>query len=197
LLKAPLQNHLFSIKSSGLNIVDHSTPNLTRKSGKLLVCFLLFIILAPLLQSTSFALAQESPSLSSLRSARVSVSQAFSAVLSAEKAGANVSQLVVQLNSAVVVLAKAEMSYRNGNFSVAQSAANSVVSLISNVPGRALQAKNAALADASNTLLLYFVVFILGLVVVVEVLMYVWKSTKRKYVKKLLTAKPEVATQPA
>ena len=61
------------------------------------------------------ATAQIDQTTSKLQVANTAVNQAFSAVLDAEKAGANVTDLLFQLNYAQDVLAKAENSYRIGD----------------------------------------------------------------------------------
>jgi hypothetical protein len=59
--------------------------------------------------------AQTDQTTSKLQVANAAVNQAFNAVLDAEKAGANVTGLLAQLNVAAGILAQAENSYRTGN----------------------------------------------------------------------------------
>ena len=74
---------------------------------------LVITVLCMCLSGMNTALAQTSQADSKLQEANASVNQAFNSVLDAEKAGANVTDILVQLNAAAGTLAKAENSYRS------------------------------------------------------------------------------------
>jgi hypothetical protein len=119
---------------------------------------------------------------------------AFEAVLEAERAGANVSDLIVKLDEAGGLLAEAENAYRIGNFSEAVSKADKCSMLADGVVGEALSLKSSALADAQKAVLQTLTFSWVGGVAFLAVLFFVWGWFKRVYAKKLLKMKPEVAS---
>jgi hypothetical protein len=66
------------------------------------------------LYSGHYVFAQTDQTASKLQAANTAVEETFNAVLDAEKAGANVTGLLAQLNVAAGVLAQAENSFRTG-----------------------------------------------------------------------------------
>ncbi|MEM3731876.1 MAG: hypothetical protein QXE74_08955 [Candidatus Bathyarchaeia archaeon] len=120
--------------------------------------------------------------------------QAFSVVLEAEAAGANVSHLIVKLNDAGKLLAEAEMAYRIGNFAEASSKAEECSALIDGILNEALNLKSSAFADAklrlSNTLLFSLI----SEIVFITTLISIWILFKHFYFRKLLEMKPEITS---
>jgi hypothetical protein len=119
--------------------------------------------------------------------------RAFEAVLEAERAGVNVSDLIVKLDGAGGLLAEAENAYRVGNFSEAVSKADKCSMLADGVVGEALSLKSSALADAQRAVLQTLTFSWVGGVAFLAVLFFVWGWFKRVYAEKLLRMKPEVA----
>ena len=72
----------------------------------------------------------------SVENADAAVRQAFNATLDAERAGANVSGLIVRLNEAGAVLVEAEIALGNGNSSEAASKAGQCVGIAESVKNR-------------------------------------------------------------
>ena len=64
--------------------------------------------------------------------------QAFNSVLDAEKAGANVSHLLVKLNAAVELLSDAQNAYNSGNTANVTSLANNAIQIANQVNDDAL-----------------------------------------------------------
>jgi hypothetical protein len=120
--------------------------------------------------------------------------RAFEAVLEAERAGANVSDLIVKLDGAGRLLAEAENAYRIGNFSEAVSRAEECSMLADGVVGEALSLRNMALADAQTAFWQNLTFSCFGGAAVLVVLFFVWGWFKRAYVKRMLRMKPEVAS---
>jgi hypothetical protein len=120
--------------------------------------------------------------------------RAFEAVLEAERAGANVSDLIVKLDEAGGLLAEAENAYRVGNFSEAVSKADKCSMLADGVVGEALSLKSSALADAQKATLQTLTFSCVGGVAFLTVLFFVWGWFKRAYAEKLMRMKPEVAS---
>jgi hypothetical protein len=119
---------------------------------------------------------------------------AFEAVLDAERAGANVSDLIVKLDEAGGLLAEAENAYRVGNFSEAVSRAEGCSVLADGVVGEALSLKSSALADAQTAFWQNLTFSCFGGATFLVVLFFVWGWSKRVYAEKLLRMKPEVAS---
>ena len=73
------------------------------------------------------AVAQSTEGNSDLQAANTALGQAFTAVLNAEKAGANVTDLVARINDAANILAEAENNYRTGQPIIAETQAENVI----------------------------------------------------------------------
>jgi predicted PurR-regulated permease PerM len=140
------------------------------------------------------AAAQTDQTTSKLQAANTAVNQAFTAVLDAEKAGANVTGLLAQLNTAAGFLAQAENAYRTGDLSAAATQADSVLPIAQQVTSAAQSAKQAATASGKNAFWETIAFTIIGSVVFVYVLLLVWRRVKRSYIKNLSEAKPELVS---
>jgi len=81
-----------------------------------LLCFLLVCMTLTLSLNILASARVDDDAASRIEEADELVCPAFEAVLEAERAGANVSVLIVKLNEAGVFLAEAENLYRNRNF---------------------------------------------------------------------------------
>ncbi len=139
--------------------------------------------------------ARTSQTDSKLRQANNAVEQAFTAAYDAEKAGANITDLLARLNEAARILARAENSYRTGDFNAASAQADSVVPIAQEVTASAMDAKQTALASSQNTFWFNIAFTVIGIVVFVLALFLSWRWFKRRCVKNLYKAKPEVANQ--
>jgi len=158
------------------------------------VSFLLVIALVGLFSHGVFVVCGADEASSSVGEADVAVRRAFNATLDAERAGANVSGLILRLNEAGGILAEAEMALGNGNSSEAFSKAVQCVGIAQSVKSEADVLKASAL-DGARTVFWTFLTFsVAGIVVFVVVLMLVWRWFKRGYVGKMLSMKPEVTT---
>jgi len=138
--------------------------------------------------------AQTDQTASKLQVANTAVNQAFSAVLDAEKAGANVTDLLSQLSNADSVLAGAENSYRTGNLNQAGIQADSVLPIAQQITASAQTAKHTATVNSQNAFYTTIVLTVIGSVVFVFVLFMVWRRFKRRYIENLSGAKPELVS---
>lgn len=129
---------------------------------------------------------------SSLESAEASVNQAYVAVLAAERAGGNVSGLLVQFNVAAGLLAEAENAYRFGSPNLVSAKAGEAITIANAVQNEASRLKEASLAGAQTAFWLTLVFSIVGAVVFSVILFYLWRWFKRFYVKRMLNMKPEL-----
>jgi uncharacterized protein YdbL (DUF1318 family) len=91
------------------------SKQLSAKRKLLSITLVAILVLSLCLMVVSSAAAQTDQAASKLAAANLAVGQAFNGVLGAEKAGANVTGLLVQLNVAEGFLAQAENSYRTGD----------------------------------------------------------------------------------
>jgi predicted PurR-regulated permease PerM len=147
------------------------------------------------LYSEHYVFAQTDQTASKLQAANTSVEQAFNAVLAAEKAGANVTNLLNQLNGASDLLAQAENVYRIGDNNKAANDADAVLPIAQQVTAVAQTAQGSVSASIQAAVFPTVAFTVEGAVVFVLVLFLVWSWFKRRYIKSLSDAKPEVNSQ--
>ena len=154
--------------------------------------FLLVLMLVGLF-SHSLIVCWADEASSNVGEADVAVRQAFNAALEAEKAGANVSGLIVRLNAAGSVLVEAEIALGNGNSSEAVSKAGQCIGIAENIKSDADVLRVSALDEAQTVFWTYLAFSVVGVAVFVVVLVLVWRRFKRGHVEKMLAMRPEVA----
>ena len=132
------------------------------------------------------------PTAAKLQAASTAVDQAFSAILAAQKAGANVTDLLLQLNYAQNVLANAQNSYRTGDLVDAGTQADNVVPIAQQVTSLAQSAEQAALVSGQNAFLTTIGLTVIGSIAFLVVLFIVWRLFKNRYIGSLSDAKPEL-----
>jgi len=162
---------------------------------KLLTLTLLALLMLSMCLSIYAATAQTDQTTLKLLAANTAVNRAFNATLDAEKAGANVTDLLFQLNYAAGILANAENSYQTGDFNKAAIQADSVLPIAQQVTTAAQSAKQNALVSGQNAFWTSIILSIVGVVVFVLVLFWVWRRFKQNYIERLSEAKPEVVNQ--
>jgi hypothetical protein len=141
------------------------------------------------------AIAQTNQADSKLQSANNSVNQAFNAVLDAQKAGANVTDLLSQLNTAANILAQAENSYRARDINGAIAKANSLLPITQEITNDAQVLKQSAIVNTQNNFWSTIIFSVVITVVFVLVLFFIWRWFKRNYMNRLSEVKPEVTNQ--
>ena len=157
-------------------------------------------LLTILMVSVSFfcvnsAFAQTNQADSKLQVANDAINQALNAVLDSERAGANVTDLLAQLNYAMGILAQAENSYRTGYFNIAAVQADNVLPITQQVISYSQVAKQTALDSGQITFWSSIAFTGVGVYVFILFLFLVWGWFKRRYIKSLFEAKPEVVSQ--
>jgi len=157
------------------------------------VSFLLVLALAGLFSHGVFVVCGADEASTSVGDADVAVRQAFNATLDAERAGANVSGLILRLNEAGRILTEAEIALGNGNSSEAASKAVQCIGIAESVKSDADVLKASALDGARTVFWMSLTFSVVGIAVFVVVLMLVWRWFKGGYVRKMLGMKPEVA----
>ncbi len=136
--------------------------------------------------------AQTDTAVSKLQAADNAVGQAFHSVLDAEKAGGNVTPLLVELNNAGALLAEAQNAYNSGNSTNVTSIAESVQQMADKVNLEAIKLRNVSLAESQNGVLLTVAFSVVGAVVFGLCLLFVWRRFKRAFTKKMLDAKSDM-----
>lgn len=159
-----------------------------------IVVLMIVLALSVCLLGVEQATAQTDQTTSKLQAANTAVNQAFNAVLDAEKAGANVTDLLAQINVAEGLLAQAENSDRTGNTNTAATQADSVLPIAQQVTNEAQNAKQTAIVSSQNALWSTIVLTAIGVFVFVLVLFLVWRRFKRNYIERLSEAKPELVS---
>jgi hypothetical protein len=157
------------------------------------VSFLLVLALVGLFSHGVFVVRGADEASSNVGEADVAVRQAFNATLDAERAGANVSGLIVRLNEAGGILTEAEIALGNGNSGEAASKAVQCIGIAESVKGDADVLKASALEKAQTVFWASLTFSVVGIVVFVVVLALVWRWFKGGYVRRMLGMKPEVA----
>jgi len=152
------------------------------------------LIVACLLSCTLLSVRGADDVSSSVADADVAVRQAFNATLDAEKAGANVSGLLVSLNDAGGLLGEAEIALSNGNSSEASSDASQCISIAQSVQSDADALKASALNNARSVFWDSLIFSFVSIALFAAVLVFVWRRFKSGYHKKVLGMKPEVAS---
>ena len=122
------------------------------------------------------------------------VASAYTATLRAEKAGANVSDLLTRLDEAGKFLAQAHMAYRSGDFDGAILAANLARGIGEEVQNAADSLEVLARGESQQRLLFTFTGSIASVVLIVLGSFFGWRVFKRRYYERVLKMKPEVAS---
>lgn len=157
---------------------------------KIEIVAFLIIIIATNLQVT---LVEASGEQASINAADASINQAFKNVLTIEKAGGDVTELLARLNDAGELLAEAENAYKSGNMTEVASKAQSARTIANQVNSETLNMRFLSLIGAQDSLWLILILSVVGAVVFSLILFFMWRRFKSSYLKRLLDMKPEVA----
>jgi hypothetical protein len=133
----------------------------------------------------------------SLQNANTAVNQAFTSVLEAEKAGGNITQLLIRLNTAGQLLAQAQSTYRAGNLTGVTSKANSAKQIAEQVNTEALVLKDASLTLTRNSFWFIVTFSVGGAIIFALITLLFWQRFRRSYIKRMMSMKPEVVTDAA
>lgn len=131
----------------------------------------------------TIAQVSESEASSALTSAEESVVSAYQAVSKAEESGANVSSLLIRLNEAGELLARAHLAYNLGDFDSALKFATQSQEKLSGFVADADVLRETAIREHYLDFMVNVVGSIIGAVGVVCVGFIVWSFLKRKYEK--------------
>ena len=152
---------------------------MSSNSKPLLILALLFLFLLPVFTSRVGASSEDTATLA-ITQAEETFASAYEAVLEAEQAGANVSELLDRLNIAAEHLAEARMLYRLGDFDGAVNSAD-LSKPEMDVKTEAEQLKIDAQTFWDTNLLDRITVPIAGVTVVILATFIAWQIFKRHY----------------
>jgi hypothetical protein len=126
--------------------------------------------------------ASASDKTQNIQAANAAINQAFANVQAAEKAGENVTELLIKLNTAAQLLAQAENSNNAGN------SAN-VVTQAEGAQKIAIQVNNDAqsLSQAQNNLLFSIIFSISSSFIFIVIMLLIWRRTKKRMIEKTQT----------
>ena len=159
-----------------------------------IIALLIMLTLSVCLLSVQQATAQTDQTAIELQSVNNAVGKAFTAVLDAEKAGANVTSLLSQLNNANDQLAQAENAYRTGDSTAASNKADAALSIALQVTKAAQDTQQSAKVSTQNSNISTIAFSVGGAVIFVIVLFLIWLLFKQNYIKRLSEAKPELVS---
>jgi len=154
---------------------------------------ILFLVMVHPIVPVVYSEISETEVVSALTSAEEAAASAFVAVLEAERAGGNVSKLLVRLNDAAEGLSKAEISYRLGNYEAAISFSAISSGICTGVRSDAEELRLQALGPKHMQVWLRMIESVLGAAIVGIGGFWSWRLFKRRYFERILRMKPEVS----
>jgi hypothetical protein len=147
------------------------------------VLIMLLIFVSPFFVSAALAEVSKDEAASALANAEGAVTSSYQAVLKAEESGANVSSLLVRLNEAGALLARAHMAYNSGDLDSALKFATQCQEKLTRFVADADVLREAAIRDRYMDFMVNVVGSIIGAISAVCVGFIVWSFLKRKYEK--------------
>jgi len=138
--------------------------------------------------------SSQDDALSRINEAENSLTNAFARVYSAETAGANISDVLAQLNLAGDALGSARTSYENQDFDGALVSANQSITLAETVETEANRLFDQASAASSSSRWQTIALSSVGSAVFLVILGLAWIQFKRRYSRNFRSLRPEVRT---
>jgi hypothetical protein len=126
-----------------------------------------------------------------LQEAKSAVGQAFKAVLDAEKAGGNVTQLLTKLDKAGDILADAQNALNSGSTANIASNLENGLQIANQVNSEAINLRNVSILHSQNNFWLTLTFSTVGVILFIISLLLVWRRFKRSNTNKLFSKKPE------
>jgi len=157
------------------------------------VLLVLSVFAVPVFVSGAFGVDGEDVAVSAVDRAEAEVVSAYEAVLGAEEAGADVSGLLDELNVAGGYLAEAHVWFGLGDFDEAARLADLCYDAVVDVSGEAFDLESEAHALRVTDSVVRITGSMVGVVVVVFLGFAVWRVFKRRYSRRVLEMRPEVA----
>lgn len=161
----------------------------TKDSNKLAI-FLILVLLVTISLFVSSVLAEPKPA--EFRASEDAINRAFSGVLSAEKAGGDVSKLLNELESAGTLMVEAEIAYMQGDIIEAVKKTDNARVIAESVFADASTLQDLSVVEWEQKFLLNAIFSIVGSAIFLGVLFLFWKRFKTVYAKNLSGLAPEV-----
>lgn len=158
---------------------------------RMLLVFLILFAFLTLAMTGVCLVVSESEAELRIEEAEVAVSSAYVAVLEAEKSGADVSGLLMNLTYGGNFLAEAQMRYRNGDFGGGVYYADLSVQSVMGLVEEAEQLRVLAIAENEDRYFLTVATSGVAVVVIVFGGVVGWRFFKERYFEKVLKMKPE------
>lgn len=165
------------------------------RNSLMILTFVILLTISALSNNLELVLGQSNEVQSKLDAARASINQAFTSVMEAEAAGANINNLVSQMNDALGLLAQAENAFRQNDFDATSIKADGALLLAGQINTAAQNARESASSSRQSSFWLSIVFSIIGIVIFLVVLFQIWRWFKQRYTRNLLNLKPEVKNQ--
>ncbi len=143
--------------------------------------FLILSLSVTALSALSGVWAQQVDTSSAISAAQSRLVQCYDAARVAESSGANISQLTLRLNSAGLLLSKAQLAYSNGDLGSSQSLAAQSQSELADFISDAQSLQASAAQSKTFDFLLNVVASVVGAIIVIVGSFVVWIRLKRKY----------------
>lgn len=157
------------------------------------VLLILFVCAVPVFIPVGLGADSEDMAVSAVDKAEVAAASAYEAVLDAEEGGANVLGLLGELNVAGVYLAEAHVWLRLGNFDEAARFADLCYDAAEDVRNEACGLKNDEHGFWVTDSVVTIFSSLVGVVIVGFLGFVVWRVFNRRYRKRVLGLRPEVA----
>jgi len=164
-----------------------------KSASKLLVLFFVFAFSVSIIMSEAFASHLEDTATSSIEKAENALISAYQAVLETERVGTNVAALLTRLNEAGESLVKAQVAFRLEDFDEAVRSADLCYEVGEDVKR---QAEELLLVAYSSSVVGNWLTVTGSLVSVIAIVFgsfWGWRVFKRRYIRRVLKKKPEVA----
>jgi hypothetical protein len=161
---------------------------------KMLSVFLMFVILFSTVVISAFALTDEDQAASTIDDSEEAIASTYRAVLDVESAGANVSSLLSTLNIAAELLAKANMSYKTGDFYNATLFANMSLQMVNEVKIEAYETRDLTLYENSQRFIFSLAESTIGVCLVIFFSFVSWRFFKQRYLHHIQKLRPEVSS---
>lgn len=161
-------------------------------ASKLLLNLLFLSFLGSAFVFAAFSSSTYEEALSAIAETEETAFSAYRAVLDAESAGANVSNLILKLNMAAELLAKANMFFRSNDYDTALIFASNATAIANNVKVEAYNNRDIALHNSFEHFFFSLVESILGVCAVALLSLLSWRLFKRWYYHHLERLKPEL-----
>ncbi len=129
----------------------------------------------------------------SIKSSNDALDSAFTNIMAAQQAGANITTLLAQLNIATNLVAQTENNYKSGNSENDNSTLTIANQIIEQVNKDAIALKASAMTEIDQTFLSNALFSSVGIAVLLVVLILIWQHVKRSYFKNHVEPRSEGA----